>query len=91
MTPHVLYVFTHRWDKAISITVILAVPGSIVIYIVDYQIPLNQYLTFNIKIIGALKTSQHCRPTAHKQGQVSTSLKYKQSENYIISIIDPMH
>ena len=70
MTPHVLYILTHRCDKEISITVILAVPGSIVIYIVDYQIPLNQYLTFNIKIIGALKTNQSCRPIAHKQDQV---------------------
>ena len=72
-------------------TVILAVPGSIVIYIVDYQIPLNQYLTFNIKIIGALKTNQSCKPIACKQDQVSTSLKYKQYENYIISIKDLMN
>ena len=47
------------------------------IYIVDYQIPLNQYLTLSIKIIGALKTNQSCRHAAHKQDQVSTSLKYK--------------
>ena len=77
MTPHVLYIFTHRWDKEISIKIILVVPGSIVIYIVDYQIPLNQYLTFNINIIGALTANQSCRPTEHKQDQVSTSLKYK--------------
>ena len=77
LLDYVLYIFIHRWDKEILIIVILVVPRSIVIYIVDYQIPLNKYLTFNIKIIGALKTKQSCRHAADKQDQVSTSLKYK--------------